>query len=239
MELIAPVTDAEVAAERRRLGPSRELVVRTLSAITMAILAVGAMAAGGLWFSALVLVTGIVGWLEWRALTHRLAGIRTPRWLWLAAGTVYLALAGLALLLVRAELGFAAVLWVASVVWATDTGAYFAGRAFGGARLAPRLSPSKTWSGLFGGMFAAMVVGASLGDRIGLEGIPLWSGAVAAVIAQGGDLAESWLKRRAGVKDAGRLIPGHGGVLDRIDGLLPVAIIAGMLLWAGRLAIAG
>jgi phosphatidate cytidylyltransferase len=116
-------------------------------------------------------------------------------------------------------------LYLFFVVWAVDTGAYFAGRAIGGPKLAPKLSPNKTWAGLFGGMVAASLIG---------YGWALWSGAAwpelalllgipLAVIAQIGDILESALKRRFGAKDSGKLIPGHGGMLDRIDGLLLAA----------------
>jgi phosphatidate cytidylyltransferase len=109
-------------------------------------------------------------------------------------------------------------------VWATDIGAYVVGRSAGGAKLAPRISPGKTWSGLFGGMAWAAVASAVVsytfdaGQTIDLAII----GAGLAVVAQLGDLLESAAKRRAGVKDSGSLIPGHGGLLDRVDGLVAV-----------------
>jgi phosphatidate cytidylyltransferase len=144
------------------------------------------------------------------------------------------------------------VLLLVGVVVCTDTGAFFAGRAIGGPKIAPRISPSKTWAGLAGGMAAAALWSAAAITvlRWGLSGLSgsephfwpaLWSrevaiaavvGAGLAVAAQAGDFFESWLKRRAGVKDSSSLIPGHGGAFDRIDGLLPVAIVAGLaLLW--------
>ncbi|MEQ8604030.1 MAG: phosphatidate cytidylyltransferase [Marivibrio sp.] len=115
------------------------------------------------------------------------------------------------------------VLWLAVLITATDVGAYAAGRTVGGPKLAPSISPKKTWAGLIGGMAAAAAATALLG----LAGTtPLAAIAAApalAVCAQGGDLLESWAKRRAGVKDSGRLIPGHGGLLDRLDGYLTAA----------------
>jgi phosphatidate cytidylyltransferase len=128
------------------------------------------------------------------------------------------------------------------VVIATDVGAYFTGRTFGGPKIAPKISPSKTWSGLAGGMFAAGLWGllvaylwlviegpsSSPFDRSNLL-FAVVAGALLAIVAQAGDFLESWLKRRAGVKDSSRLIPGHGGVFDRIDGLLPVVLISGLL----------
>ena len=133
--------------------------------------------------------------------------------------------------------GMTAALWVFGMVWATDIGAYFAGRAFGGARLAPKISPSKTWSGLIGGMVAALIASATIGDRAGIAGVPLWIGLFMGLLAQLGDLAQSWMKRRAGVKDSGKLIPGHGGLFDRVDGVLPVALLLGALAYLGQLGV--
>ncbi|MFZ3034450.1 MAG: phosphatidate cytidylyltransferase [Parvibaculum sp.] len=145
------------------------------------------------------------------------------------------------------DYGRIAIFWLLFTVWATDTFAYFAGRGFGGPKLVPRLSPNKTWAGLIGGMIGAALVGAitatwfSLGSPIGLAFVS----AIIAVIAQAGDILESALKRRAGVKDSGKIIPGHGGILDRVDGLVTAAVgaaiistlhgamspAAGVLLW--------
>lgn len=150
----------------------------------------------------------------------------------LAAGLAYAALPALALLAIRAlpEGGFGLALWTMAVVWATDIGAFFAGRRIGGLKLAPTISPSKTWAGLIGGMVAAGLVGAGLGILLELPLATVWLGVPLAVVAQLGDLFESALKRRAGVKDSGHLLPGHGGVLDRLDGLVPVAILVSLLL---------
>lgn len=156
-----------------------------------------------------------------------------------AFGALYIGIPAVSLLWLRHATpnGIALVLWLFFVVWATDTCAYFAGRAIGGPRLAPRLSPSKTWAGLGGGVVGAAAVGAGFVGAMGgdaLAAAPL-SG-VLAVVAQAGDLFESWLKRRVDVKDSGSLIPGHGGVLDRLDGLLFAApVFAGMVM-AGRSA---
>ncbi|GAA4813308.1 phosphatidate cytidylyltransferase [Sphingosinicella ginsenosidimutans] len=125
------------------------------------------------------------------------------------------------------------VFWVMGVTWATDIFAYFAGRSIGGPKLAPRVSPNKTWAGLIGGMIGAGLVGWGVALLFDL-GMPfVWIGAPMAIVAQGGDLYESWVKRRAGVKDSGAILPGHGGVLDRLDGLLPVSLATFLLLAAG------
>lgn len=147
-------------------------------------------------------------------------------------GFVYIAIPAFALLVLSwAYSGL--VFWVMGVTWATDIFAYFAGRAIGGPRLAPRISPNKTWAGLIGGMIGAGLVGWGVALAFDL-GMPFaWIGAPMAVVAQAGDLYESGVKRRAGVKDSGAILPGHGGVLDRLDGLLAVSIATFLLLPAG------
>jgi phosphatidate cytidylyltransferase len=115
-----------------------------------------------------------------------------------------------------------------ALVWATDIFAYFAGRGIGGAKLAPSISPNKTWAGLAGGMLGAGITGLAVSYYFQLS--ILWAAASVflAIASQGGDLFESWLKRRTGVKDSGALLPGHGGVLDRLDGVVPVAVIVAL-----------
>jgi len=149
---------------------------------------------------------------------------------WLGLGVAYLALACVALIWLRNDLpqGGATVFWLLALVWATDIGAYFAGRFVGGPKLAPPISPNKTWAGLGGGMLAAGIVGLAAAGPLGAAPIALAAGSmVLAVVAQLGDLFESGLKRRYGVKDSSALIPGHGGLLDRIDGLLAVFLAYG------------
>ena len=122
------------------------------------------------------------------------------------------------------------VFWTFLVTWATDIFAYFAGRAIGGPKLAPKISPNKTWAGLIGGMIGASFFGWATAWYFELGTPFLWIGASMGLLAQLGDLYESWEKRRAGVKDSGRLLPGHGGVLDRLDGLLAVAVAVMLVL---------
>jgi phosphatidate cytidylyltransferase len=119
-----------------------------------------------------------------------------------------------------------------SLVWATDIGAFFAGRSIGGPKLAPKLSPNKTWAGLIGGIVAASLLAIVLHVQYGLPWRMTLATPFLAVLAQGGDLYESWLKRRAGVKDSGNILPGHGGLLDRLDGVVPVAPVAALLVVA-------
>lgn len=152
----------------------------------------------------------------------------------LALGLIYTGLPALALIYIRElDFGHLLAMWTLSLVWATDIGAYFVGRAIGGPKLAPRISPNKTWAGLGGGVLGAIACGLSF---YAFDRLPLWmalASGVLALVAQAGDLFESWLKRRAGVKDSGTLLPGHGGVLDRLDGLVPVAplVAAGWYWW--------
>ncbi len=170
-------------------------------------------------------------WITLTAAASAVAGLGGA---WLGGGVLYAVAPALALLLVRDQSdGTELTLWTLMVVWTTDIGAYFAGRAIGGAKLAPRISPNKTWAGLFGGMTAALAIGFALAWLLRLP-IQLGAlGALLALLAQGGDLFESWLKRRAGVKDSGRLLPGHGGALDRLDGVVPVACVMALLIVAG------
>ena len=145
-------------------------------------------------------------------------------------GMLYVGIPSFALLVVAwADLYL--VFWLMLVTWATDIFAYFAGRAIGGPKLAPRVSPNKTWAGLAGGVIGAAVTGWVAAWLMDLDPAFLFLGAPMAVLAQLGDLYESSVKRRLGVKDSGRIIPGHGGVLDRLDGLLPVVLATyGVLL---------
>jgi phosphatidate cytidylyltransferase len=151
--------------------------------------------------------------------------------LWMAAGAVYIAAAALALawLRVGAASGLGAVLWLLVSVWASDALAYAAGRLIGGPRLAPRISPNKTWAGLGGAMLGAAAAGGLFGfvwtDGPGPVLLAI-AGLVIGLVGQGGDLLESFSKRRFGTKDSGALIPGHGGVLDRIDALMAVTLVA-------------
>ena len=127
----------------------------------------------------------------------------------------------------------ALVFWVLIVTWATDILAYFAGRSIGGPKLAPRISPNKTWAGLIGGIAGAALFGWLAATWFEMEPLFRWAGGPMGLIAQAGDLYESFVKRRAGVKDSGTLLPGHGGVLDRLDGLLAVALATTLLLMLG------
>ncbi len=159
---------------------------------------------------------------------------------WLALGILYIAVPCMALLWLRdlPGMGREVLFWILGVVWATDMGAYCAGILIGGPKLAPRLSPNKTWAGLAGGVVTAALVSGLLVELTGAA-FALWPlicfAAFLALVEQMGDLFESSVKRRFGVKDTSRLIPGHGGVMDRLDGLLAVSpVVVAFLLLMGE-----
>lgn len=157
------------------------------------------------------------------------------RTVWQPAGVAYAAALGLPILALRLapESGLVAVIFLFAVVWATDTGAYFAGRLIGGPKLWPAVSPKKTWAGAAGGLVAAAVAGLAVVLIAGLPaGLPpVLVAIVLSVVSQAGDLAESSLKRAFGVKDSGNIIPGHGGLMDRVDGLIFAGVAAVALGW--------
>lgn len=221
------------------------LQLRILSAAVMLPVAVGAVWVGGVAFVALVVLAGVAMLWEWwrfprRAITQPAAWTRGP--LWMLLGLVYVILPCVALIWLRQtpEIGRHVVFWLFCAVWATDTGAYVAGRSIGGPKLIPRISPNKTWAGLLGGMVSAGIAGglvASLDPAMPALTLAALA-ALVAVVAQAGDFMESAVKRYFGAKDSSQLIPGHGGVLDRLDGLLFAApfiaawdLLSGRMLW--------
>lgn len=210
-----------------------DLPVRVASAVVMVAVAGGAVWAGGLVFTLFLLaLAGGLIW-EWWGLVSKIAKTKMGLIGAMLLGVAYI---GWSLTVVHwLWVGphpntFAAFLFLVTAVMvvAVDVGAYFTGRAIGGPKIAPSISPSKTWTGLFGGMIgASIVVLAAIGWDAGPQTWTIRLVAISfaipvAVIAQAGDFIESWMKRRAGVKDSGHLIPGHGGLLDRLDGHLMV-----------------
>jgi phosphatidate cytidylyltransferase len=148
---------------------------------------------------------------------------------WAVAGLLYAAAAEVASVLLRLDTvkGFAALMFVLLIVWVTDIGGYFAGRSIGGPKLWVRVSPKKTWAGAIGGFVASLLVAAGFAAfEIGTTGPLLVLGAVLSVVSQLGDLFESAVKRRFGVKDSSHIIPGHGGLLDRLDGFVAAVVVA-------------
>jgi phosphatidate cytidylyltransferase len=155
------------------------------------------------------------------------------RRMWCAAGLVYAAALLIAPVLLRrdASFGFAAILFLFVIVWLTDITAYFVGRAAGGPKLMPRVSPNKTWSGAIAGTVASMIGGVIVASQFDIGGLAAAAvvAFVLSVVSQVGDLAESAVKRQFNAKDASQLIPGHGGLMDRLDGFVAAAV-AGVLI---------
>src|SRR4051794_36009514 len=186
-------------------------------------------AVGGTPFAVAVAAIATLMFYEWTRL------VRGWGPAWYISGFFYALLPALALLWIRERdvHGLYLLIWAFIVTWSTDIGAYFAGRRFGRRKLAPSLSPNKTIEGLYGGIVAATILGGAWAIATHLGLALLFLAPVLAIAAQGGDLFESGMKRRAGVKDSGAFLPGHGGVLDRLDGLVPVAVLTGLAQLGG------
>lgn len=231
-----PADDGSRADSLR--APSRASIFRrrAVSAVVLAPVVLAAALAGALPYGILVLAGGaVMAWEWWRMIGGSGQGGPDRPWLgvtgpWLMVmGLAYVGLAVTALIWLRAGLdaGWITTLWLILVVWATDIGAYACGSLIGGPRLAPRISPGKTWSGAIGGLISGIGIGAVIAATmpdLPAATVLAWSG-VASIACQIGDLAESALKRGFRVKDSGRLIPGHGGLLDRMDGMMAAALV--------------
>ncbi len=234
--------------------PRSDLGIRTISGVLMMAVAIAAIWYGGYAFMALVILVGLGVYWEFSKLVLGFADSAGARTIWLLSGLIYVGLACFTLLMFSAPFfGMTpAIILIAGVI-GTDVGAYFAGRTIGGPKIAPHISPSKTWAGLVGGMIGAglsMMAAQAVIFRMQVKNSPEdvylaygWMslaiiGILLAIVAQMGDFFESWMKRRAGVKDSGRLIPGHGGLFDRTDGLIAVAFVAGLITFA-QIAIRG
>jgi phosphatidate cytidylyltransferase len=159
--------------------------------------------------------------------------------IWVLAGVPYVGLPAMAFVMLRGstQSGMLTIMWLFAVVWAADICAYFAGRLIGGPKLAPGISPKKTWAGLWGAVAGGLAAGIAVGYAAGSANLLRLAvlGGVLAIVEQMGDLFESALKRHYGVKDSGRLIPGHGGVLDRVDGLVAATLVLAAIVTAARL----
>lgn len=232
-----------------------DLPKRALTALVMLVVSSTALWLGDMAWTVFVLIIGLGVWFEWSTLVLQFKAPGTHRTAWRAAGAIYCAMASAILIQVRQEAaGVALVLLIVGAVIGTDVGAYFVGRALGGPKIAPRISPSKTWAGLLGGIIgASLVLWLVLANAQSiLAAAPdaqvtavetarrpltiLGMGLAIAVVAQAGDFFESWMKRSAGVKDSGKLLPGHGGLFDRVDGLLAVLVVFGTIFIIVRLS---
>jgi len=207
------------------------LSVRIVSAAVLAPVVLGTVYAGSYFFVILVAAAGLVMAYEWNRLCDGLLG-------WRLVGALYIGLPCWALLSLRADpvAGRDTLFWVLAEGWAADTGAYTFGRLIGGPKLAPVISPNKTWAGLAGGISMAAIVGVGAALLLDQTAVLTLAGlsALIGAVSQGGDLIESWVKRHFGVKDTGSIIPGHGGLLDRVDGLLTAAVGVAILSAVGK-----
>ena len=206
-----------------------ELAVRTISGIVMIAIAITAAIAGGYVFAIFAALAATAIYYEWTRI------VRGWGLGWRIAGFFYALLPALSLLWIRDRSAdkLDLLLWVFIVTWSTDIGAYFAGRAIGKRKLAPSISPGKTVEGLVGGVIAATLLGGAWGFVLELPPALFVLAPIFALSAQAGDLFESWMKRRAGLKDSGSWLPGHGGLLDRLDGLVPVAVLTALAQLSG------
>ena len=235
-----------------------DLPVRAASAVAMIVIAGAALWLGGWFWTAFVVAVALGVLWEWWGLVTKFVPGMPLRAVWMLGGVIYVGLAAFMFDVLRLDpaTGWPMLLIVLLGVIFTDVGAYFSGRTIGGPKIAPKISPSKTWAGLGGGIIGAstgiyLAISIAASDRftaavnqaarlgpddttvVAISQLPtvlgcLQLGAILAIVAQSGDFFESWMKRRAGVKDSSQLIPGHGGLFDRADGLLAVMFAIGL-----------
>lgn len=203
-----------------------DLRARVMSAVVMLAVGAGAIWAGGLLFAVLVVVSSLaMMWELGRILRQSPALLAVS-----AAFALAIVLACISLIYINNSYGRVAIVWLVALVITSDVAGYFAGRILGGPKFWPSISPKKTWSGTIAGWIGAALLGAVFwAQGYGSAALVILSPLVA-FAGQMGDIAESWLKRRAGVKDSSNLIPGHGGVMDRFDALVGAALLVGVLL---------
>ena len=258
----------------------RQLLLRIVSALIMAPIALAAVYGGDFWLASLALLVGTIGTYEWNtmsgvssktltvanalvfivalgayqhdmvveslfaivigaAVCGAISRINSNSIIWPVWGQLYIGLAILSIVWLQDMYGWQTVVWLLLIIWAMDIGAYFAGSSIGGPKLAPKASPNKTWSGLIGGAIFGCLISWLAGSYLDVADVTtlVVSGFALALWSQLGDIVESLIKRHFGVKDSGAIIPGHGGVLDRIDSLLftlPI-LVAGLMLWPNLL----
>jgi len=213
-----------------------ELQKRVLSAMVLIPLVLGIIYIGGWIFTSFVILLAVLMLYEWFTITKE-----GSVW-WKVLGLFYVGIACYMLWITRTDynLGdYKTIYWFLLIIWATDTGAYFIGKKFGNKKLAPNISPNKTWAGFWGGIICSLILQVlfilfqmvvtnneqQLYEMKVSIGVMFFLVPIISIISQMGDLFESWLKRKFDVKDSGNIIPGHGGVLDRLDGVLSVFFI--------------
>ncbi|MEQ9115477.1 MAG: phosphatidate cytidylyltransferase [Rickettsiales bacterium] len=210
---------------------SKNMLVRIATSLVLAPLVLTIIYFNNIIFDFMMFSLAGIMFYEWYELTVKNNHQSPVKWK--LVGILYVGLPCTALIwIIDQSNGHIVVLWILMVVWATDTFAYFFGKLIGGPKLAPRISPNKTWSGLIGGISGAALVGFFMKDYLFKQDHLLFISLniILAIYAQIGDLIESWVKRRFNFKDSGSIIPGHGGILDRVDGLTIVAPKIALLL---------
>ncbi len=214
------------------------LVLRIISALVLAPLVLYVVHYGSWLYALWVFLVGVLMMYEIITIVKNNKSKLLDKLEWFSLGLLYVLLFCWSLIYLRSvEGGYYITMWLLFMVWATDTFAYFAGLSIGGPKIAPKISPSKTWSGLAGGAIGAMAVSFCLmyisgySPKMMTQGI--WVAPLVAVISQAGDFLESAFKRHFGVKDSGSIIPGHGGVLDRLDGLVTASWFVALLVVYG------
>jgi len=217
----------------------KEILTRTISALILAPLVMFIIYLGGNFFTALILFACIVMSLEWSKLVRNDVSnnySKIDKTIWNVFGFMYVVIPSVCLVYIRdLEHGLTVMLWLVLSVWATDIGAYFVGTTLKGPKIFPKISPKKSWSGLVGGMISAGCVGYYFHLQTPMYHINFYIMSFAiALVSQIGDFIESAIKRNFKVKDSGNLIPGHGGLMDRLDGLITASVFVAYLeLMAG------
>ena len=213
--------------------PTGATRTRVLSALVLAPVAFGAAWFGGWAFALFWILAAVAVLYECTTIVLGAATLTgASRAAWLVGGAAYAFLMGWSPIVLRndPQFGFAVIVFLFGVVWTTDIFGYFGGRAFGGPKLAPSISPSKTWSGAIAGTLGAAVASGLVAAALDIRVFPvIFVGVVLSLVSQAGDLAESAFKRKFRTKDASNLIPGHGGVMDRLDGFWAAALVASMI----------
>jgi phosphatidate cytidylyltransferase len=208
---------------------SKNLQQRIASALVLIPVVLAILWVGGALYNTIAIMIAVIMSFEWSGIiTSRSMMDEKKQLTWRVAGIFYVTAFVASLTYLRSlDNGFGIILFLLMLVWATDIAAYFAGRFIGGPKIYVKISPNKTWAGLAGGMIASGLVGAF--GSVFMHSLGLFSmfiiGALLAVVSQAGDFLESWIKRQFEVKDSGNLIPGHGGLMDRVDGLTTVAVL--------------
>lgn len=230
MKQSPPTINENEDTEQDKMTISHELKLRIISAIILAPVILGVIYIGDVYYNIFIVAISILASFEWANITFKSTSRK-----WHIGGVIYILIPMVALAALRSmEDGLNLTLLTLLMVWATDIGAYFAGRTIGGPKILPKISPKKTWAGLFGGMTGSALTGLAFALYTDSEStllLPILGGAIA-IVAQAGDFFESWVKRKFDVKDSGDIIPGHGGILDRIDGIMtaaPVMLLAAIL----------